>query len=206
MATIAMTSTNTMKALVQEGSGSADVLQLREIEIPALADDRVLIRVRAASVNAVDYHTVHGGWLLTVMGKLLRQARPYPIRGIDVAGVVEAVGRNVTKLRPGDEVFGMGRGTWAEHATGTEGSLLPKPSQLSFVEAGAMGVAAVTALQGLRDHGQLRAGQRVLVYGAGGGVGAVAGQIAKAPRANVTPGASARNNHVVRTPGAGQLV
>ena len=140
------------------------------------------------------------------IGKLLGQSRPNPIRGVDVAGVVEAVGKNVTNLRPRDEVFGMGTGTWAEYATGTERSLLLKPTRLSFVEAGAVGVAALTALQGLRDHGQVRPGQRVLIYGAGGGVGTFAVQIAKALRAHVTAVTSTRNMDLVRRLGADELV
>jgi len=194
-----------MKALVQEGSGSADVLHLREIDAPTVADDRVLVQVRAASVNAADYHVVHGAAIVGVIGKLLRQT-PKPVRGIDLAGVVEAVGKNVTTLRPGDEVFGMGTGTWAEYATGTERSLLQKPAGLSFVEAGAIGVAALTALQGLRDHGRVRPGQRVLIYGAGGGVGTFAVQIAKALEAHVTAVTSPRNMDVVRPLGADVLV
>jgi len=194
-----------MKALVQEGSGSADVLHLREIDAPTVADDRVLVQVRAASVNAADYHVVHGAAIVGVIGKLLRQT-PKPVRGIDLAGVVEAVGKNVTTLRPGDEVFGMGTGTWAEYATGTERSLLQKPAGMSFVEAGAIGVAALTALQGLRDHGRVRPGQRVLIYGAGGGVGTFAVQIAKALEAHVTAVTSPRNMDVVRPLGADVLV
>ena len=194
-----------MKALVQEGSGSADVLHLREIDAPTVADDRVLVQVRAASVNAADYHVVHGAAIVGVIGKLLRQT-PKPVRGIDLAGVVEAVGKNVTTLRPGDEVFGMGTGTWAEYATGTERSLLQKPAGLSFVEAGAIDAAALTALQGLRDHGRVRPGQRVLIYGAGGGVGTFAVQIAKALEAHVTAVTSPRNMDVVRPLGADVLV
>ena len=101
-----------MKALVQEGSGSADVLHLRKYAAPAVTDDRVVVKVHAASVNAADYHMVHGARIVRVVGKLLRQSRPNPIRGVDVAGVVEAVGKNITDLRPGDEVFGTGTGTW----------------------------------------------------------------------------------------------
>ena len=194
-----------MKALVQEGSGSADVLHLREIDAPTVADDRVRVQVRAASVNAADYHVVHGAAIVGVIGKLLRQT-PKPVRGIDLAGVVEAVGKNVTTLRPGDEVFGMGTGTWAEYAIGTERSLLQKPAGISFVEAGAIGVAALTALQGLRDHGRVRPGQRVLIYGAGGGVGTFAVQIAKALEAHVTAVTSPRNMDVVRPLGADVLV
>jgi NADPH:quinone reductase-like Zn-dependent oxidoreductase len=194
-----------MKALVQDGSGSADVLQLREIEPLAVTDDDVLVKVHAASVNALDYHMVHGAMIVRMIGKLLRRSRPNPIRGVDVAGVVKAVGKNVTTLRPGDEVFGTGRSTWAEYAKSNERSLLPKPARLSFIEAGAIGVAALTALQGLRDHGHLRPGQRVLIYGAGGGVGTFAVQIAKALGAHVTAVTGTRNMSLVRPLGADQL-
>ena len=206
MVAVASGSTDTMTALVQDGAGSADVLHLRQIEKPVVTEDRVLVKVHAASVNAMDYHMVHGAPIVTVIAKLLRQSRPYPVRGVDVAGVVEAVGKDVTGLRPGDEVFGVGTGTWAEYATGTERSLLPKPARLSFVEAGAIGVAALTALQGLRDHGQVRPGQRVLIYGAGGGVGTFAVQIAKALGAHVTAVTSTRNMDLVRPLGADELV
>ena len=188
----------TMKALVQEGTGSADVLHLREIERPAIADDRVLIRVRAASVNALDWHNVHGGRALTIIGALMRQPN-IPVRGVDVAGEIEAVGKNVTRLRPGDVVFGTGRSTFAEYATSTERVLVTKPPQLSFAQAACFGVAAVTALQGLRDKGQLKAGQRVLVYGAGGGVGTFAVLIAKALGARVTAVTSTHNLELVRS-------
>jgi len=206
MVAVASGSTDTMTALVQDGAGSADVLHLRQIEKPVVTEDRVLVKVHAASVNAMDYHMVHGAPIVTVIAKLLRQSRPYPVRGVDVAGVVEAVGKDVTGLRPGDEVFGVGTGTWAEYATGTERSLLPKPARLSFVEAGAIGIAALTALQGLRDHGQVRPGQRVLIYGAGGGVGTFAVQIAKALGAHVTAVTSTRNMDLVRPLGADELV
>jgi NADPH:quinone reductase-like Zn-dependent oxidoreductase len=157
-------------------------------------------------VNAADYHVVHGAKIVGVVGKLLRQSGPNPVRGMDVAGVVEAVGRNVTDLRPGDEVFGMGKGTWAEYATGSERSLVPKPARLSFEEAGAIGVAALTAVQGLRDHGHVQRGRRVLIYGAGGGVGTFAVQIAKALGAHVTAVTSTRNMDLVRPLGADVLV
>ena len=206
MVAIAPGSTDNMKALVQDGAGSADVLHLRQIEKPAVTNDRVLVKVHAASVNPADYHMVHGALIVSVIGKLLRQSRPSPIRGLDVAGVVEAVGKDVMNLRPGDEVFGMGTGTWAEYATGTERSLVAKPAQLSFVEAGATCVAALTALQGLRDHGEVRPGQRVLIYGAGGGVGTFAVQIAKALGAHVTAVTGTRNMDLVRPLGADELV
>jgi NADPH:quinone reductase-like Zn-dependent oxidoreductase len=184
-----------MKAIVQD---STDVLRLQEIERPAVADDDVLVRVHAASVNALDWHSIHGGRTVRVIGSMLRQ--PFnPIRGVDMAGTVEAVGKNVTRLRPGDEVFGTGRGTFAEYAPSREQRLVPKPAQLTFAEASAMGVAAVTALQGLRDRGQLKPGQRVLINGAGGGVGTFAVQIAKALGAHVTAVTSTRNLETVRS-------
>jgi NADPH:quinone reductase-like Zn-dependent oxidoreductase len=195
----------TMRAVIQAGSGSADVLQLREIERPALAEGSVLVRVRATSVNAADYHTVHGGRLVSLVGTLMRM-RSSPIRGIDVAGTVEAVGANVTKLRPGDDVFGVGAGTFAEYAIGSERGLLPKPAQLSFAEAACMGVAALTALQGLRDHGKLKAGDRALVFGAGGGVGTFAVQIAKALGAHVTAVTGPANIEIVGRLGADEVV
>jgi NADPH:quinone reductase-like Zn-dependent oxidoreductase len=195
-----------MHALVQDGAGSADVLHVREVDVPAVADDRVLVKVHAASVNAADYHMVHGLWIAAAIGKLLRRSRPNPVRGADVAGVVAAVGRNVTTLQPGDEVFGLGKSTWAEYATGTGQSLLPKPATLSFVEAGAVGVAALTALQGLRDHGRVQPGQRVLVYGAGGGVGTMAVQVAKALGAHVTAVTGTRSMDLVRPLGADACV
>ena len=207
MVAIASGSTDTMIALVQEGGGSADALHLRRIERPVVADDRVLVKVRAASVNAADYHMVHGALIVGAIARLLRQPRAKnPVRGVDVAGVVEAVGKDVTSLRPGDEVFGAGTRTWAEYATGTERSLVTKPARLSFVEAGATAVAAVTALQGLRDHAQVRPGQRVLIYGAGGGVGTFAVQIAKALGAYVTAVTGTRNMDLVRPLGADELV
>jgi NADPH:quinone reductase-like Zn-dependent oxidoreductase len=195
-----------MKAVVQEGTGSADVLSIKEVPLPDLPDDRVLVKVRATSVNAADYHTVHGGWLVGVIGKILRQPEAPPIRGSDVSGTVVAVGKNITAFHPGDEVFGTARGSWAEYASGAERGLLAKPTNLSFAEAGAVGVAAITALQGLRDKGQLKAGQRVLVYGAGGGVGTYAVQIAKALGAHVTATTGPRNVELVRPLGADVLV
>ena len=198
--TTEQTGTTTMKALVQEGTGSADVLHLREIERPAITDDRVLVRVRAASVNALDWHNVHGGAVLTIVGKVMRQ-KEAPVRGADVAGEVVAVGKNITRLRPGDAVFGTGRSTFAEYATSSERVLVTKPEQLSFAEAACFGVAGVTALQALRDKGHLKPGQRVLVYGAGGGVGTFAVQIAKALGARVTAVTSPANLELVRSLG-----
>jgi NADPH:quinone reductase-like Zn-dependent oxidoreductase len=195
----------TMKAIIQEGTGSFDVLHLREIDRPVLEDDRVLVRVHAASLNAVEYHSVHGGWLVTVVGKLMR-AKTFPIPGTDVSGVVEAVGKNVTGLKVGDEVFGGARGSYAEYTTGTEKTLLLKPRNMSFVEAAAVCIAGVTALQGLRDKGALKSGQRVLIHGAGGGVGTFAVQIAKALGAHVTAVTGPRNMEIVGGLGPDTLI
>src|SRR5712691_2883718 len=194
-----------MKAIVQDGYGSADVLQLREVDRPVVPDDRVLVRVRAASVNALDWHTVHGGRLIRMIGALMRQ--PFnPVRGVDVAGHVEAVGKNVARLRPGDEVFGVARGTFAEYALGSENGLVPKPREMTFAQAAAMGVAGVTALQGLRDRGQVKPRQRVLINGAGGGVGTFAVQIAKALGAHVTAVTSTRNLDLVGSIGPDEVI
>lgn len=194
-----------VKAVVQEGSGSADALRLREIDAPAVTDDSVVVRVRAASVNALDWHTVHGGRLLGVVNLLLRSAT-HRVRGVDLAGEVEAVGTNCTRLRPGDKVFGTGRGTFAQYATSSEDRLAPMPRGVSFSEAAAIGVAGITALQGLRDIGQVKPGQRVAIYGAGGGVGTFAVQIAKALGAHVTAVTGPNNLEVVRALGPDEIV
>ena len=194
-----------MKALVQEGSGSADVLHLHEIPKPTAAGNQVLLRVRAASVNAADWHVVHGGRVVRAIASAMRTPI-LPVRGIDVAGEVEAVGEAVTRCRPGDAVFGAGGGTFAEYAVAREDRLAPKPPQLSFEEAAALPVAGVTALQGLRDKGQLRPGQRVLVYGAGGGVGTFAVQIANALGARVTAVTGTRNLDLVGLLGPDELI
>jgi len=194
-----------MKAIVQEGAGSADVLHLREIDMPVVTDDLVRVRVRAASVNALDSHIVHGGRLVRVVAFLLRSPVS-PVRGVDVAGHVDAVGKNVKRLRVGDEVFGVARGTFAEYATTREDRLAPKPRRVSFAQAAAIGIAGVTALQGLRDGGQVRPGQRVLIYGAGGGVGTFAVQIAKALGAHVTAVTGPRNVDLARSLGADEVI
>ena len=201
----AIAAKKTMKAIIQDGYGSSDVLRLQEIDKPVVADDGVLVRVRAASVNALDWHTVHGGRAVRMIGTLMRQSFD-PVRGADLAGEVEAVGKDVTGLRPGDDVFGTGRGTFAEYAIASEKSLAPKPRQLTFAEASAMGVAAITALQGLRDRGRVKTGQRVLIYGAGGGVGTFGVQIAKALGARVTAVTSTRNLEIVRSMGPDEVI
>ncbi len=197
--------TATMRALVQEGEGSADVLHIRSVPRPVLLDDRVLIRVRAASVNALDWHSVHGGRLLTIAGKVMRQ-KEEPIRGVDVAGTIEAVGKDVTRFRVGDEVFGSSIATFAEYARARVDRIAEKPASLTFEEAASIGVAGYTALQGLRDIAQVKPGQRVLVYGAGGGVGTFAVQIAKALGAHVTAVTGPRNIELVRGLGPDELL
>ena len=196
----------TMKAIVQDRYGSADVLQLRDIDRPIVADDRVLVKVRAASVNAADGHLMQVPLIARmIFGLGLRRPRN-PVRGVDLAGHVEAIGRNVTRFKPGDEVFGAGRGTFAEYATSSENGLAPKPRQVTFEQAAAVAIAGCTALQGLRDKAQVRAGQRVLIYGAGGGVGTFAVQIAKALGAHVTAVTSTRNLEIVRSLGPDEVI
>ena len=192
-----------MKAVVQDGYGSPDFLTLREIEVPVVGDDRVLVKVRAASVNALDWHLMQR--LPHLIGKLLRQPASR-VRGVDMAGHVEAVGRNVTQWKPGNEVFGVGIGAFAEYAATIEGRLAPKPRNLTFEQAAAIPVAGCTALQGLRDKGQVQPGHRVLVYGAGGGVGTFAVQVAKALGAHVTAVSSSENMDLVRSIGADEVV
>jgi NADPH:quinone reductase-like Zn-dependent oxidoreductase len=194
-----------MKALVQEGRGSADVLHLRDIPRPELTEGRVLVRMRAASVNALDWHTTHGGWLLDIISKLMRQ-QDEPVRGVDLAGTVEAIGPNVTRFKPGDEVFGGAVATFAEYVRAREDRLLLKPRDLPFEQAATLNVAGHTALQGLRDHAQVKPGQRVLIHGAGGGVGTFAVQIAKALGAHVTAVTGPRNVDVVRSLGADEVI
>jgi NADPH:quinone reductase-like Zn-dependent oxidoreductase len=192
-----------MKAIVQESYGSPDGLKLREIEKPLVGDDDVLVRVRAASINAYDWGMMKR--LPHLIAKLLRLPRT-SVRGSDLAGHVDAVGRNVTRFRPGDEVFGMGTGSFAEYARSTERRLATKPRNLTFEQAATLGVAALTALQGLRDKACLHPGQRVLVYGAGGGVGTFAVQIAKALGAHVTAVSSTTNMALLRSIGADEVI
>ena len=193
-----------MKAIVQEGYGSADVLKLREIALPTVADDGVLVRVHAASVNALDAHLVFMPLPARVFFGL--PAPRVAVRGVDVAGTVESVGRNVTRFKPGDEVFGSAPGAFAEFASTREDRLAAKSPRLTFQQAAALPVAGLTALQGLRDKANLRPGQRVLVHGAGGGVGTFAVQIAKALGAHVTAVTGPRNLEVVRSLGPDRVI
>jgi NADPH:quinone reductase-like Zn-dependent oxidoreductase len=195
----------TMKALVQEGRGSADVLHVRDIPRPELTEGRVLVRMRAASVNALDWHTTHGGFLLDVIAKLMRQ-QDEPVRGVDLAGTVEAVGPDVTRFKPGDDVFGGAAASFAEYVRAREDRLLLKPAGLPFEQAAAINVAGLTALQGLRDHAQVKPGQRVLIHGAGGGVGTFAVQIAKALGAQVAAVTGPRTLEIARSLGADEVI
>jgi len=200
------TTAATMKAVMQEGSGTAaKALQFREIPVPTITDDEVLLRVLATSVNAADYHAMHGGFIVTVVGKVMRSPEK-SVAGSDASGHVEAVGANVKTLRPGDAVFGVARGALAEYAVGNERGLVAKPARLSFAQAGAIGVAATTALQAVRDHGKVKAGDRILIFGAGGGVGTFAVQIAKALGAHVTAVTGPRTAELVRGLGADEVV
>jgi NADPH:quinone reductase-like Zn-dependent oxidoreductase len=194
-----------VKAIVQDGYGSADVLQLREIDKPVVTEGGVLVRVRAASVNALDWHSVHGGKMIRVVSALMRQPEQ-PVRGVDVAGEVEAVGAGVTRFAPGDEVFGGAPAAFAEYALARESALVLKPRNLSFEQAAAIGVAGRTALQGLRDKAKVEPGQRVLISGAGGGVGTFAVQIAKALGAHVTALTSTRNLELIRSLGPDEVI
>jgi NADPH:quinone reductase-like Zn-dependent oxidoreductase len=194
-----------MKAIVYCDYGSPDALKLEDIEKPTPADDQVLIKVRAAAANPLDWHYMRGTPYIMRPGAGMR--KPKVIRlGVDVAGQIEAVGRNVTQFKPGDEVFGVKRGAFAEYVTAREDQLVLKPANITFEQAAAVPVAAVTALQGLRDAGKIQPGQKVLINGASGGVGTFAVQIAKSFGAHVTGVCSTRNVEMVRSLGADQVI
>lgn len=194
-----------MKAILYTTYGSPDVLQFKEIETPTPAENQILVRAKAASVNPYDWHTMHGSpYIVRTQSGLCRPNSPR--LGGDVAGVVEAVGNQVTQFKPGDEVYGVSAGTFSEYVCTTGKGLAPKPANLNFEEAAAVPVAALTALQGLRDHGQVQAGQKVLVNGAAGGVGTFAVQLAKAFGAEVTGVTSTRNLELVRSIGADHVI
>ncbi|HEY8474653.1 MAG TPA: NAD(P)-dependent alcohol dehydrogenase [Natronosporangium sp.] len=193
-----------MKAITHDRFGGPDVLTLSELPQPTVGERDVLVRVRAASVSYGDYHYLTGTPLLGRIGFGLRGPR-VPVRGTDLAGVVEAVGAQVTGFRPGDEVFGWCKGAFAEYAMGTEDTLLPKPANASFEQAAAVPSSGMTALQGL-DKAKVRAGQRVLILGAGGGVGTFAVQIAKARGAWVTGVCSTSKVALVEKLGADQVI
>lgn len=195
-----------MKAIVYHEHGSADVLKLEEVEKPAPKDDEVLIKVRAASINPLDWRLMRGEpKIIRVMAKLmagLKTGRP----GVDVAGEVEAAGSNVKKLKVGDEVFGGCAGALAEYTCTGESKVTLKPDGVTFEQAASINVAGLTALQGLRDKAKLQRGEKVLINGAAGGVGTFAVQIAKHLGAAVTGVCSTRNVEMVRSIGADTVI
>jgi len=191
-----------MKAIITSGYGQPDVLKLMEVEKPVPKDNQVLVKVHAASVNTADL-TFKGGFARLFVG-LLKPKDPRV--GIDVAGKVEAIGSSVTRFKPGDDVFGGCAGSFAEYAIAREDRLVLKPATISFDEAATISVAAITALQGLRDFGKIKPGQKVLIYGASGSVGTFAVQIAKEFNAEVTAVCSSRNLDQARQMGADHVI
>jgi NADPH:quinone reductase-like Zn-dependent oxidoreductase len=195
-----------MKAIVQDAYGSPDVLELKDIDQPVAADDGLLVRVHAAGIDPGAWHLMTGmPYLVRIMGYGLRVPKSR-VPGIDAAGRVEAVGKDVTRFQPGDEVFGTCSGSFAVYARARESKLAPKPANLTFEQAAAVPVSACTALQGLRDKGNLQPGQKVLITGAGGGVGTFAVQLAKAFGAEVTGVCSTAKTDLVRSIGADDVI
>jgi NADPH:quinone reductase-like Zn-dependent oxidoreductase len=195
-----------MKAIVRDKYGSPDVLQLRDIDKPEITDDEVLVRVHAAGVGRDVWHIMTGlPYPIRLAGYGLR-APKNPVLGSDVAGVVEAVGKNVTRFQPDDEVFGIGKGSYAEYVCAREDKLAPKPANLTFEQAAVVAICGLTALQGLRDHGRVEPGQKALIIGASGGVGTYAVQLAKAFGAHVTGVCSTKKVEMVRSIGADHII
>jgi NADPH:quinone reductase-like Zn-dependent oxidoreductase len=193
-----------MFAILHERYGRPDVLELRDVDKPAIGDDQVLVRVHASSVNPVEWYGVSGPYFARV-GNGVRRPKEQTV-GADLAGTVEAVGRDVTSLEPGDEVFGVSGASWAEYTLARESRLAKKPANLTFEEAAAVPVAGVTALQALRDKGHVRPGRKVLINGASGGVGTFAVQLAKTFGAEVTAVCSTGNVEQARSLGADRVV
>src|SRR5947209_15187500 len=194
-----------MKAIVYTKYGPPDVLQYKEVEIPVPKDGEILVKIHAASANPLDWHLMRGAPFLARLAGGLRKPKD-PRLGADLAGRVEAVGSNVTQFQPGDEVFGVGTGSFAEYASVPENRVALKPTKSSFEEAAAVPVAAITALQGLRDKGHIQPGQKVLINGASGGAGTFAVQLAKAFGAEVTAVCSTRNVDIVGSIGANHVI
>jgi NADPH:quinone reductase-like Zn-dependent oxidoreductase len=195
-----------MKAIVRDTYGSTDVLELRDIDKPEIADDEVLVRVQAAGVDRGVWHIMAGlPYPIRLAGYGLR-APKNPVLGMDLAGVVAAVGKHVTRFQPGDEVFGIGKGSYAEYARASENKLAPVPTNLTFEQAAVVAVSGLPALQGLRNHGRVEPGQHVLIIGASGGVGTYAVQLAKAFGAEVTGVCSAAKVDLVRSLGADHVI
>ena len=194
-----------IKAIVCRRYDAPEALQLEDVERPTPADNEVLIQVRAASLNAYDWGLMRGRPAFTRL--FLGLSKPNGIRpGRDVAGRVESVGRSVTRFKPGDDVFGLCRGSLTEYACAQESYLAPKPANVSFEDAAAIPLAGLTALQGLRDAGRIQPGHRVLINGAAGGVGTFAVQIAKSFGAEVTGVCGPRNVEMVRSIGADRVM
>jgi NADPH:quinone reductase-like Zn-dependent oxidoreductase len=194
-----------MKAIVQNSYGSIASLSLKEVEEPEVKEDQVLVRIQAACLNAGDLFTLRGSPYMVRFSVGFPKPKDH-ILGWDLAGTVQTVGRNVTRFKPGDEVFGACSGTLAEYASASEEVLALKPSNMTFEQAAAVPTAAVTALRGLRDVGKVQAGQKVLINGASGGVGTFAVQIAKAYGAEVAGVCSMRNVTLVRSLGADRVI
>src|SRR5215218_60587 len=195
-----------MKAIVRDTYGSLDVLELSDIDKPEIGDEEVLVRVHAAGVGRDVWHIMTGlPYPIRLAGYGLR-APKNPVIGSDVAGVVEAVGKNVSRFQPGDEVFGIGKGSYAEYVCARGDKLAHKPANLTFEQAAMVAISGLTALQGLRDHGKVRPGQEVLVIGASGGVGTFAVQLAKAFDAHVTGVCSTTKVDMVRSIGADHVI
>jgi NADPH:quinone reductase-like Zn-dependent oxidoreductase len=194
-----------MKAMVQDTYGTAEVMELRNIDKPEIGDNEVLIRIRAAGVNPADWAVMSG--LPYIARPVYGLRRPkVSVRGTDVAGTVEAIGSGVTRFKIGDAVYGSSNGSYAEYAAAAEEKLAPKPANLTFEQAAAVPMAGLVALQAVRDHGKVQAGQKVLINGASGGIGTFAVQIAKALGAEVTAVVSTRNADLVRSIGADHVI
>jgi NADPH:quinone reductase-like Zn-dependent oxidoreductase len=195
-----------MRAIVQDAYGATDVLRLAEIDMPDIAASEVLVKVRAAGLDRGTWHLMTGQpYLMRLIGFGFRRPKN-PVSGLDVAGTVVAVGSEVTRFKPGDEVFGIARGSFAEYAAAREDKLAHKPANLSFEQAAVVPISGSTALQGLRDAGRVEAGQKVLVIGASGGVGTYAVQLAKALGAQVTGVSSTAKVDLVRSIGADDVI
>src|SRR5437660_3274707 len=194
-----------MKAIFQDRYGSTDVLQFGDVEKPEVGDDEVLVRVHAAGVDRGVWHLMTGlAYPMRLMYGLRKPKTPVP--GMDVAGIVETVGANVTRFKPGDEVFGIGKGTFAEYARASENKLVAKPVNLSFEQAAVVTISGLAALHAVRDEGKVRPGQKVLIIGAAGGVGTYAVQIAKAFGGEVTAVCSTTKIDLVRSIGADHVI
>ena len=195
-----------MQAIVQDAYGNADQLRLTDIAVPTVGPDDVLIRVRAAGVHTGDWHVMTGQpYLMRIMGFGFRAPRAR-VRGMDVAGTVEAVGSNVSRFHAGDDVYGVCDGSFAEYATARDETLAAKPASLTFEQSAALPTSGCTALQALRDSGEIKAGERVLIIGASGGVGLFAVQIARAFGAEVTGVCSTAKMDLVRSAGADHVI